>query len=157
MQSAFIGTIWTFYIQREKRIGKSGDIVFFCYTGASFDRLDEPMEIILTHTVTHTGKRACGNSGDKTARNYLIVSGKAPKASEISAFEALTTLRNQQVMCSNHTTSSKLRIERCGAFLSSSLKTGSLASYFFSRGEKLPIQQSPDRTGTDIEGDEKDV
>ena len=61
----------------------------------------------LTHTVTHTGKRAYGNNGDKMLRNHSIMSGKAPKASEISAFVAPTTLRNQQVMCSNHTTSSK--------------------------------------------------
>ena len=40
-------------------------------------------------------------------RNHSIMSGKAPKAHEISVFGVLTTLRNQQVMCSNHTTSSK--------------------------------------------------
>ena len=59
----------------------------------------------VTHTVTHTGKRAYGNNGDKMLRNHSIMSGKAPKAHEISVFGVLTTLRNQQVMCSNHTTS----------------------------------------------------
>ena len=63
----------------------------------------------LTHTVTHTGKRAYGNNGDKMLRNHSIMSGKAPKAHEISVFGVLTTLRNQQVMCSNHTTSSKIK------------------------------------------------
>ena len=55
--------------------------------------------------LTHTGKRAYGNNGDKMLRNHSIMSGKAPKAHEISVFGVLITLRNQQVMCSNHTTS----------------------------------------------------
>ena len=73
----------------------------------------------LTHTVTHTGKRAYGNNGDKMLRNHSIMSGKAPKAHEISVFGVLTTLRNQQVMCSNHTTSSKTArfLRKTGCFL----------------------------------------
>ena len=52
-------------------------------------------ECHVTHTVTHTGKRACGNSGGKTTWNHLIASRKAPKTPEISVFGAPTTLRNQ--------------------------------------------------------------
>ena len=60
----------------------------------------------LTHTVTHTGKRAYGNNGDKMLRNHSIMSGKAPKAHEISVFGVLTTLRNHEVASSNLASSS---------------------------------------------------
>ena len=61
----------------------------------------------LTHTETHTGKRADKNSGED--RMYLpqYTERKGSKSPEIGQTERPDTLRNQQVMCSSHTTSSK--------------------------------------------------
>ena len=61
----------------------------------------------LTHTETHTGKRADKNSGED--RMYLpqYTERKGSKSPENGQTERPDTLRNQQVMCSSHTTSSK--------------------------------------------------
>jgi len=61
----------------------------------------------LTHTETHTGKRADKNSGED--RTYLpqYTERKASKSLKKQQAECPDTLRNQQVMCSSHTTSSK--------------------------------------------------
>ena len=65
------------------------------------------MPVALTHTVTHTGKRADKNSGED--RTYLpqYTERKASKSLKKQQAECPDTLRNQQVMCSSHTTSSK--------------------------------------------------
>ena len=61
----------------------------------------------MTHTVTHTGKRADKNNGED--RMYLpqYTERKGSKIPENRQMEHPDTLRNQQVMCSSHTTSSK--------------------------------------------------
>ena len=61
----------------------------------------------MTHTVTHTTKRVDGNSGED--RTYLpqYTERKASKSLKKQQAECPDTLRNQQVMCSSHTTSSK--------------------------------------------------
>ena len=61
----------------------------------------------MTHTETHTGKRADKNSGED--RTYLpqYTERKASKSLKKQQAECPDTLRNQQVMCSSHTTSSK--------------------------------------------------
>ena len=61
----------------------------------------------MTHTVTHTTKRVDGNSGED--RTYLpqYTERKASKSLKKQQAERPDTLRNQQVMCSSHTTSSK--------------------------------------------------
>ena len=61
----------------------------------------------MTHTVTHTTKRVDGNSGED--RTYLpqYTERKGSKIPENRQTECPDTLRNQQVMCSSHTTSSK--------------------------------------------------
>ena len=61
----------------------------------------------LTHTETHTGKRADKNNGED--RTYLpqYTERKGSKSPENGQTEHPDTLRNQQVMCSSHTTSSK--------------------------------------------------
>ena len=61
----------------------------------------------MTHTVTHTGKRADKNNGED--RTYLpqYTERKGSKIPENRQMERPDTLRNQQVMCSSHTTSSK--------------------------------------------------
>ena len=65
------------------------------------------LEEALTHTVTHTTKRVDGNSGED--RTYLpqYTERKASKSLKKQQAECPDTLRNQQVMCSSHTTSSK--------------------------------------------------
>ena len=62
----------------------------------------------MTHTVTHTGKRADKNNGED--RMYLpqYTERKGSKIPENRQMEHPDTLRNQQVMCSSHTTSSKM-------------------------------------------------
>ena len=61
----------------------------------------------MTHTVPHTGKRADKNNGED--RMYLpqYTERKGSKIPENRQMEHPDTLRNQQVMCSSHTTSSK--------------------------------------------------
>ena len=61
----------------------------------------------MTHTETHTGKRADKNNGED--RTYLpqYTERKGSKIPENRQTEHPDTLRDQQVMCSSHTTSSK--------------------------------------------------
>ena len=69
----------------------------------------------MTHTVTHTGKRADKNNGED--RTYLpqYTERKGSKIPENRQMERPDTLRNQQVMCSSHTTSSK-KASKASAF-----------------------------------------
>ena len=62
----------------------------------------------MTHTETHTGKRADKNNGED--RTYLpqYTERKGSKIPENRQTEHPDTLRDQQVMCSSHTTSSKM-------------------------------------------------
>ena len=68
----------------------------------------------LTHTETHTGKRADKNNGED--RTYLpqYTERKGSKSPENGQTERPDTLRNQQVMCSSHTTSSKKALKSQG-------------------------------------------
>ena len=61
----------------------------------------------MTHTETHTGKRADKNNGED--RTYLpqYTERKGSKIPENRQTEHPDTLRNQQVRCSSHPTSSK--------------------------------------------------
>ena len=61
----------------------------------------------LTHTVTHTRKRADKNNGEDRAYLPQYTERKASKSLKKQQAECPDTLRNQQVMCSSHTTSSK--------------------------------------------------
>ena len=61
----------------------------------------------LTHTETHTGKRADKNNGEDRAYLPQYTERKASKSLKKQQAECPDTLRNQQVMCSSHTTSSK--------------------------------------------------
>ena len=65
------------------------------------------LEEALTHTVTHTTKRVDGNSGEDRAYLPQYTELKASKSLKKQQAECPDTLRNQQVMCSSHTTSSK--------------------------------------------------
>ena len=65
------------------------------------------LEEALTHTVTHTTKRMDGNSGEDRAYLPQYTERKASKSLKKQQAECPDTLRNQQVMCSSHTTSSK--------------------------------------------------
>ena len=64
-------------------------------------------EETLTHTVTHTGKRADKNNGEDGTYLPQYTEQKASKSPENRQMECPDTLRNQQVMCLSHTTSSK--------------------------------------------------
>ena len=88
----------------------------------------------LTHTVTHTGKRAYGNNGDKMLRNHSIMSGKAPKAHEISVFGVLTTLRNHEVIGPNPISSSTQQQE--AASHEAALLVGRISGIF--KGTPVP-------------------
>ncbi|MEG0756358.1 MAG: hypothetical protein RR450_08165, partial [Oscillospiraceae bacterium] len=51
----------------------------------------------LTHTVTHTGKRADGNSGDKSAKDLILLSEnvlKLPESSRLKALNRLVRMRS---------------------------------------------------------------
>ena len=61
----------------------------------------------LTHILTHNGKCRCGNSGTKSGKQNFIPSEKRPRGAETASLGVLDTLRNQQVVCSSHITSSK--------------------------------------------------
>ena len=61
----------------------------------------------MTHTVTHTTKRVDGHSGADRAYLPQYTERKASKSLKKQQAECPDTLRNQQVMCSSHTTSSK--------------------------------------------------
>lgn len=65
----------------------------------------------MTHTETHTGKRADKNNGED--RTYLpqYTERKGSKIPENRQTEHPDTLRDQQVMCSSHTTSSMKKPE----------------------------------------------
>ena len=65
------------------------------------------LEEALTHTMTHTTKRVDGNSGADRAYLPQYTDRKASKSLKKQQTECPDTLRNQQVMCSSHTTSSK--------------------------------------------------
>ena len=65
------------------------------------------LEEALTHTVTHTTKRVDGHSGADRAYLPRYTERKASKSLKKQQAECPDTLRNQQVMCSSHTTSSK--------------------------------------------------
>ena len=77
------------------------------------------LEEALTHTVTHTTKRVDGNSGED--RTYLpqYTEWKASKSLKKQRTEYPDTLRNQQVRCSSHPTSSKSSSQRCEELFSS--------------------------------------
>ena len=61
----------------------------------------------MTHTVTHTTKRVDGNSGEDRAYLPQYTELKASKSLKKQQAECPDTLRNQQVRCSSHPTSSK--------------------------------------------------
>ena len=61
----------------------------------------------MTHTVTHTTKRVDGNSGADRAYLPQYTERKASKSLKKQQTEYPDTLRNQQVRCSSHPTSSK--------------------------------------------------
>ena len=61
----------------------------------------------LTHTETHTGKRADKNNGEDRAYLPQYTERKASKSLKKQQAECPDTLRNQQVRCSSHPTSSK--------------------------------------------------
>ena len=61
----------------------------------------------MPHTVTHTTKRVDGHSGADRAYLPQYIERKASKSLKKQQAECPDTLRNQQVMCSSHTTSSK--------------------------------------------------
>ena len=65
------------------------------------------LEEALTHTVTHTTKRMDGNSGEDRAYLPQYTEWKASKSLKKQRTEYPDTLRNQQVRCSSHPTSSK--------------------------------------------------
>ena len=65
------------------------------------------LEEALTHTVTHTTKRVDGNSGEDRAYLPQYTELKASKSLKKQQAECPDTLRNQQVRCSSHPTSSK--------------------------------------------------
>ncbi len=67
------------------------------------------LEEALTHTVTHTTKRMDGNSGEDRAYFPQYTEWKASKSLKKQRTEYPDTLRNQQVRCSSHPTSSKKR------------------------------------------------
>ena len=81
----------------------------------------------MTHTETHTGKRADKNNGED--RTYLpqYTERKGSKIPENRQTEHPDTLRNQQVMCSSHTTSSMKNLKsqwfQVFSFLKRSLTT----------------------------------
>ena len=76
------------------------------------------LEEALTHTVTHTTKRMDGNSGEDRAYLPQYTEWKASKSLKKQRTEYPDTLRNQQVRCSSHPTSSRHRtLFECGAFL----------------------------------------
>lgn len=62
----------------------------------------------LTHTVTHTRKRADKNNGEDRAYLPQYTERKASKSLKKQQAECPDTLRNQQVRCSSHPTSSNL-------------------------------------------------
>ena len=65
------------------------------------------LEEALTHTVTHTTKRVDGNSGEDRAYLPQYTELKASKSLKKQQAECPDTLRNQQVVCSSHITSSR--------------------------------------------------
>ena len=67
------------------------------------------LEEALTHTVTHTTKRVDGNSGEDRAYLPQYTELKASKSLKKQQAECPDTLRNQQVRCSSHPTSSMLK------------------------------------------------
>jgi len=69
------------------------------------------LEEALTHTVTHTTKRMDGNSGEDRAYLPQYTEWKASKSLKKQRTEYPDTLRNQQVRCSSHPTSSTKRPE----------------------------------------------
>ena len=62
----------------------------------------------MTHTVTHTTKRADGNSGEDRAYLPQYTERKASMSLKKQQVEYPDTLRNQQVVCSSHIISSKV-------------------------------------------------
>lgn len=75
------------------------------------------LEEALTHTVTHTTKRMDGNSGEDRAYLPQYTEWKASKSLKKQRTEYPDTLRNQQVRCSSHPTSSSLPRLLAGLFL----------------------------------------
>ena len=61
----------------------------------------------LTHTLTHTGKSPYGISETRSTRKDVEGEGKGMKMPLHRHLKGLGTLRNQQVACSSHVTSSK--------------------------------------------------
>lgn len=61
----------------------------------------------MTHTVTHTAKRTNGTNGHKHAREDAPGERKGRKAPVLRRVDDLHVLRNQQVACSSHVSSSK--------------------------------------------------
>lgn len=61
----------------------------------------------LTHTATHTTKKADESNGDKSVKEGLDTEKRGVESGQNGRAELLFDLRNQQVVCSGHITSSK--------------------------------------------------
>ena len=61
----------------------------------------------MTHILTHNRKRPVGDNGAYNMNDLLISEEKAPEGLENQRLDGLRSLRNQQVVCSSHITSSK--------------------------------------------------
>ena len=61
----------------------------------------------MTHILTHNRRRPVGDNGAYNMNDLLISEEKAPESLENQGLDGLRILRNQQVVCSSHITSSK--------------------------------------------------
>ena len=60
----------------------------------------------MTHILTHNRKYPVGNNGVYSTNDLLILEQKAPESLENQGLDGFCNLRNQQVVCSSHITSS---------------------------------------------------
>ena len=61
----------------------------------------------MTHFLTHNRKNLGGDNGAYSTNDLLISEGKVPESFENQGLDGFCNLRNQQVVCSSHITSSK--------------------------------------------------
>ena len=83
----------------------------------------------MTHTLTHTGKRADGNNGAKSAADLILLEQKGPESVENQGMEGSQPVGKDEVGGSNPPSSSKkhLKSSDFGCFFVANLHFAQIA------------------------------
>ena len=73
-----------------------------------------PLEIGLTHNLTHTAKEADGNNGVDRTENFIFPEQKGPETADHQRFPGFQSVGKDEVTSSNLVSSSKISLKLVG-------------------------------------------